>query len=92
MENVLEYFKFNYKPASDVKPPRGPSGIGRAAMLNDTSRSRLLWSLSVSKSFSSSNVSMTGGGCRKIYSYGQNNFELNSLTSGCLIGSFGAKN
>jgi hypothetical protein len=42
IENVPEYFKFNYKPASDVKPPRGPSGIGRAAMLNDTSRSRLL--------------------------------------------------
>lgn len=49
------------RPASDDSPPSGPSGIGRAAIENETSRSRL-WSLS-SEIFSSSNVSMTGGGC-----------------------------
>lgn len=30
-----------FRPASDDNPPRGPRGIGRAAIENETSRSRL---------------------------------------------------
>lgn len=61
-----EFFNLNlnslFSPARDDNPPNGPSGIGRAAIENDTSRS-LLWSLSESFILSSSNVSITGGGC-----------------------------
>ena len=58
--------KKEFSPVSDDNPPRGPSGIGNAAIENETSRS-LLWSLSVSLSLSSSNVSMTGGGCEIVH-------------------------
>lgn len=58
---VHNVFKNVIRPASDESPPRGPSGIGSAAIEKETSRSRL-WSLS-SGIFSSSNVSMTSGGC-----------------------------
>lgn len=52
-----------FRPASDDNPPSGPKGIGRAAIENETSRSRLC-SFS-SGTFSSSTSSMTGGGCEK---------------------------
>lgn len=60
---VNSVFRNGIRPASEESPPSGPRGIGSAAIEKETSRSRL-WSLSLSSGiFSSSNVSMTNGGC-----------------------------
>lgn len=61
LEISLLVIKETNVQSEPVSPPNGPSGIGKAAIENEMSRS-LLWSFSESGAFSSSKVSTTSGG------------------------------